>query len=170
MGAAPKAPCPRRAEEFLLLDPDFDVAEADKLELIAHSKEEAVAFSARAADFCAAHRIPPRECSLVGLRAEEMSCSIFNHGAAHSKGRHYVDLKVVAEAPDEILLRIRDDCPRFDPVERAQIVYGDDQSAGIGLRLIYRMATELSYVNVLNMNNLFVRVAVGRPHEDAQEG
>ena len=162
---------PRRVEEFLFLDPDFDVADEDKLDLIAHSREEVLSFSPLAYDFCMAHGVPERDSMLVSLSVEEMCRNIYDHGMK-KKGfrRHYVDVKIIIEGEDEILIRIRDDCPRFDPVERAKLVHDpDDPSSGIGLRLVYGMATELSYTNVLNLNNLFIRIG-RRPAEETPAG
>ena len=58
----------------------------------------------------------------------------------------------------EMVLTMRDDCRPFDPKERSQYLNSDDPSANIGLRMIMRIAREVSYSSAMKMNNLIIRI------------
>ena len=56
------------------------------------------------------------------------------------------------------MLRIRDDCSLFDPKKYLEQYTSDDPSANIGLKLLREIASEMTYVNALQLNNLMIKV------------
>ena len=60
--------------------------------------------------------------------------------------------------PGSVTLRVKDDCIPFDPKERYEMTAGDDPAANIGIRLIYSLADEVVYQNLLGLNVLTVRL------------
>ena len=57
-----------------------------------------------------------------------------------------------------MILRIRDDCVPFDPGERRAMAESEDPAKNIGIRMIFRMAEEIRYQNILGLNVLTIRV------------
>ncbi len=154
---------PKTADEWLLLPPDFDVAEENRLDMVFRSREDVPVYSAAAYDFCAAHRIPPKQTYAVSLSVEELSRNIFEHGMKKGRAK-YVDVKVIVEEKD-ITVRFRDSCPRFDPVERARILDDADKTKCIGLRMIFSLVKDIRYVHVINLNTLLIRIDRAGPEE-----
>ena len=59
---------------------------------------------------------------------------------------------------DDVILRIRDDCRYFNIKERFEVLKSKGKLSGIGIRLVYGIAKEVNYVNILNTNTLIIKV------------
>ena len=57
-----------------------------------------------------------------------------------------------------VILRIKDDCEPFDPGERQKLAEGDDIIKNIGIRMVFRLASEVKYQNILGLNVLTIRI------------
>ena len=55
------------------------------------------------------------------------------------------------------LLRLRDNGRTFSPKDWLRLHEDRDPVVHIGIRMISRLSTELTYTNVIGMNNLVVR-------------
>ena len=67
---------------------------------------------------------------------------------------------------EDLVLRFRDDCGAFDPV---QYIPKDDEDA-LGIRLILAFAKEARYTYALNLNNVCIRiVCIPTGEEDQTE-
>ena len=56
------------------------------------------------------------------------------------------------------MLRIRDNCPPFNPKNWLALHAGDDKTANIGIRTICGLAREVRYSRTLGMNYLFIEL------------
>jgi anti-sigma regulatory factor (Ser/Thr protein kinase) len=86
-----------------------------------------------------------------------MAGNVVDHGFRKDKKKHTVDVRVVYK-DDSVLLRIKDDCIPFDPAERQKITYPDDPAKNIGIRMVYRMADDIQYQNMLGLNVLTIKI------------
>ena len=100
---------------------------------------------------------PETRARLSGLCLEEMAGNVVTHGFSADRKRHSVDIRVVCKG-DELILRIKDDCVQFDPVERNKIMDPGDKASNIGIRLVYDIASEINYQHILGLNVLTVRI------------
>ena len=78
------------------------------------------------------------------------------HGFAKDKKEHSVDIRVIHK-DDAIIMRIRDNCAVFDPYSR-MTEESPDPWRNIGIKMVYRIASEISYQNLLGMNVLTIRI------------
>ena len=62
----------------------------------------------------------------------------------------------VVHKDDTIILRIKDECVPFDPSERLSQADSEDRLKNAGIRLVFRMAKDFQYQNVLGMNVLTI--------------
>ena len=99
----------------------------------------------------------PRRAYLASLSMEEMAGNIVEHGFKKDNKRHSVDIRIVHK-DDDVILRIKDDCVPFDPGERQKLTEGEDITKNIGIRMIFRIAADINYRNILGMNVLTIRV------------
>jgi len=137
-----------RAEDILLLQSDFGVMDADRLEASLGDVDEVMAYSRSAAEFCSAHGGSKRLASHLALCAEEMGANIVTHGfAPDGKNRLSIRLQV---KDGHWTLRFRDDCVAFDPVSHIE----KSEEDSLGIRLAMRMADEARYTYSMNLNNL----------------
>ena len=88
---------------------------------------------------------------------EEMAGNVIEHGFTKDRRKdHTIDIRVVHKN-DDIILRIKDDCVPFDPAERSKILDPDDITKNIGIRMVYAIADDIRYQNILGLNVLTIR-------------
>ena len=141
------------AETFALLPRLFGVKEEDTLEMTVRSREEAEEASIQAAEFCKAHGESDRRSMLISLCVEEMVNNIVTHGFKKERKDQSVDVRILFKGSSRII-RIRDNCVNFDPVEYLKLHETDDPAAHMGIRMVMKMVKSANYVNSLGLNNL----------------
>lgn len=88
-----------------------------------------------------------------------MVTNIIEHGFTKDDKQHSIDVRLVAKG-DELILRVRDDCVRFNVKEKGENwkERPDDVVKNIGIRMTMAMAKDLKYVNTLGTNTLLITV------------
>lgn len=105
----------------ILLQPDtFDVSEEDRMDRTITTAEEVTRLSRDAWDFCTAHGCSDRQRYLISLSIEEMAGNIIRHGFSHDNKKHSIDVRIIKKQ-EGFLIRIRDDCMIFDPVNQLKL-------------------------------------------------
>ena len=145
------------AEDFALLSPGFGARPEDCFECSVRDLPGASAASAGAAAFCRAHGQSERMSTLVGLCIEEMTGNIVRYGFKPGEEKHHIDVRLVFR-DGEGLIRIRDNCARFDPVHYLELHRGDDPTAHMGIRMVMSKARDVTYLNSFGLNNLTMRI------------
>ena len=151
---------PRSIPEWLLLDQEFGPDENPRLSVTIREIGEVASVSEKVQRFCLEHGLPERQAMNVALCLEETAGNIVDHGFKAGKGSHTVDIRVLMKE-DGTYTTVRDDCIPFDPVEWAKITSGEDPAANIGIRMVLKIATDVSYQNLLGMNVLSMNVRTG---------
>ncbi|WP_028505727.1 MATE family efflux transporter [Ruminococcus sp. FC2018] len=142
---------------FALLPDDYGVKEEDCFEMSVRTSSEVVVASEKAFDFCREHGRSSKFCSMIALCIEEMANNIVEYGFDKQDTTHSIDIRVMLK-PDESVIRIRDNCKNFDPVDYLELHKGDDKLAHIGIRMIMGMVKDANYVNSLGLNNLTLKI------------
>lgn len=148
---------PRNMDELMVIPDDFGAPESERLDLSIRSMEDVVSVAERVQNFCLERGIDARRAYLAGLSMEEMAGNIVDHGFTKDKKKHSVDVRVVRKDED-VILRIKDDCVPFDPGERRKLTEGDDVAKNIGIRMVYKIARDVQYQNILGLNVLTLRI------------
>lgn len=148
---------PRTREEWMLLPPDFGVPDEDRLDLTITSVDDVVNTSAHVQSFCEDHSVDAKKSAYAALCLEEMAYNIVKHGFSADRKKHNTDVRVVYEN-GRILLRIKDDCRPFDPMERAAMLNGEDVTSNIGLRMVMGLSYDVAYYNLMGLNVLSIRL------------
>ena len=141
------------ADAYSMLEPGFGAAPERCFESTVQNTREAVEASKRICAFCRDRGIDRKTAMLIGLSVEEMTVNIIEHGFTKDKLDHNVDVRLVLDE-DSRIIRIRDNCVRFDPTKYLELHQSDDPAAHIGLRMVMGMVKEANYVNSLGLNNL----------------
>ena len=141
------------AEAFALLPADFGVRDEDRIEMTIRSKADVSDALQRAAAFCRDHGENARNSALIPLCVEEMVNNILEHGFKPGREHQSVDVRILFKG-DSRIIRIRDNCVNFDPLEYLKLHGSDDPVAHIGIRMVMRMVKSANYVNSLGLNNL----------------
>lgn len=128
----------------------FDVSVENKL-------ENAAAISEKITEFAAHQKIPNREAQIVGFAAEEMVYNIITYGYKTVK-QEYIDVNVKV-SDDSIILRLRDDGLPFDPTKYE--CEKDENYSVNGIAIILGLASEVTYLRLLNLNNTVIKINLG---------
>ena len=144
---------PRRDCAFLLLDDSFSVPEDHILEIDVRSIEDVGRAAATAEEFCRKHGQDARITNHIALCVEEMASNTIQHGFSRSRKQNHLFIRVMYKE-DAFVLRFRDDCGAFDPVN---YIPREGKDA-LGIRLVMSIAEDAQYTHSLNLNNLMLKV------------
>ncbi len=141
------------AEAYSMLNKDFSVAPENCFEYTMQTINDATDASEKICSFCAERGMDRRMSTLIGLCVEELSVNIIKHGFTKDSLSHSADVRLVV-TDEARVIRIRDNCVRFDPTEYFELHSDDDPASHIGIRMVMRSVKEARYFNTLGLNNL----------------
>ncbi len=145
---------PKKLSDWLLLPPGY--GSSDRLVLVLRDMGEVTQTAEKVQRFCEERGISRKRSAYVGLCLEETAGNIVQHGFHADRKPHVIEMRVVIQNGGAVL-RIKDDCIPFDPQERYQMTAPDDPASNIGIRLVYALADEVEYQNLLGLNVLTIR-------------
>ena len=98
------------------------------------------------------------DANIVSLAIEELAGNIVQHGFTDGRP-HTINIRMLIK-DDELILRLRDDCSRFDPIEkyRTDLQFDEDPERGMAIRMMIKLTKEIKYTGLFGMNNLIIRV------------
>ena len=144
-------------EDLMVIPDDFGVPEDERLDLSIRDINDVVCVAEKVQAFCLSRGSDQRRACLAGLALEEMAGNIVEHGFTKDRRQHSADIRVLRKNGD-FILRIKDDCVPFDPGERQKIAEGEDITKNIGIRMVFKIAKDVQYQNVLGLNVLTLRM------------
>lgn len=106
-------------------------------------------------NFCRERNVSSRTGFFAGICVEEMAKNIIQHGSQPGK-RTYVDVRVVVQ--EDLTIRIRDNCPEFDPRKRIELFHPGSPEQNIGIRLTAGLARQIDYYNNAGINTLLMKI------------
>lgn len=150
--------CPRSFEDWMDIPPRIGVEADHRIDISVRGMEEVVGVSGQVIAFCRRLGLDERRAFFAGLCMEEMAGNVVTHGFTKDAKPHSADIRVVHK-DNELILRIRDNCAGFDPVEYVQMMEQEDEAGrNVGIRLVYEIAEGIQYQNLLGMNVLAIRI------------
>lgn len=145
-------------DRLLFLPKGFGVPEEDCISVSLTSLEQVVGLYQKIGAFCHHHGVDRRRSYLAALCLEEMAGNTVEYGFADGK-RHSIDVRVILRGED-VLLRLRDDCQRFDLKEKVKSWTLDPEhpEENVGIRMVLALSKDVTYTNTMNMNNLLITI------------
>ena len=144
-------------DALLMLPKGYGVGKDQELTEAPKTVEEAADFSKEAYDFCIEHNLPERKAYLISLASEELIKNTIIHGFSAGKNNR-IEVRLVVK-DEEAVLRIRDNCGKFNPKRYYETVYkSENKEDSIGIRMVMEMAKDISYTSTLKLNNICIRV------------
>ncbi len=144
---------PRNLEDMMAIPERIGVGPDERIDISITSMKEVADVSLRIDAFCKARGVDERRAFFASLCMEEMAGNIVEHGFTKDRKQHSADIRVVHK-DDAVILRIRDDCTAFDPTEYHKVMKMDEDGKNAGIQLVYGIAKEVQYQNLLGMNVL----------------
>lgn len=143
-------------EMALFLPDGYDVPDEDCIYYTVKQPSESVELSENVMSLCLQHGMVNRKSLVAALATEEMCNNILRHGFKPQK-KNLISARILIDQENKIRISIRDDCRPFSPVEWNRIHNNDkDRTSNIGIRMVAAMAEEMRYVNVIDMNSLYI--------------
>lgn len=142
----------------MLLPKGFGIPKEDCIERSVNTLEEVIELSEQVVPFCIERGIDKKEANHLALCIEEMAGNVIEHGFADGKS-HHLDIRVLVK-DGAVVLRLRDDCVKFDLKEKAESWHFDPEhpEKNIGIRMVMRVAKNIAYTNAMNTNNLIITI------------
>lgn len=155
-----KMPLPKE-KELLNLPEEFDLQPGDVISLDIRNREDVSLGSEQVQLFCRGHGYDPKIGFYAALTFEELAANIVEHGFPNRKKEDpIIDFRAVA-LEDRFVMRLRDDCPRFDITEHIAAVRREDADpmSRMGIRITARIAESIEYTNAFETNNVIITYA-----------
>lgn len=145
-------------EKMLLLPENFGTGSGHEFCMEGDSMFDINGVSRIAIAFILENGFGKHDAEIVSLAIEELAGNIVQHGFTDNKP-HHVDIRILAKN-DELIVRLRDDCRPFDPVDkyRKELQYDTNPENGIAIKMIMRLVRDIKYTGLYGMNNLILRI------------
>lgn len=128
--------------------------DSKEMEFVIDTMMEVAGVSGIALMFCKENGYSKEAANRISLFVEEICTNIIRHGFK-GKNKNLIYIRLLAKE-DGIILRIRDDCTPFNPIERYK--KESDPSDNPGINLIMGLASDVNYISTFKTNTLIVRV------------
>lgn len=148
---------PRNADELMILPKNFGASEDERMDMSVNELSQVTSVSQQVIEFCKTKEIDKKRAFYAGLAIEEMAGNVIEHGFTKDNKSHSIDIRVVHKDGD-LIMRIKDDCKSFDPLERAKLLDKEGKEKNIGIRMINSLAKEVQYQNLLGLNVLTIKI------------
>ncbi len=142
----------------LLLNKNFGTDVGRELTFSAKNTKGVVGMARLSKLFCQENGIEKGRAENLSLCVEEMAMNIMEHGFSDGKP-HVIDIRFLIKE-DELILRIRDDCVPFDPLEQYDMLRSEEGNRlkNIGIKLTVKHSRDIQYYSVSGTNNLIIRI------------
>jgi anti-sigma regulatory factor (Ser/Thr protein kinase) len=145
-------------EKRLLLNEGFGTDKDKELVITASSLKTLLGMSRIAERFCKENGIDEIRANRFRLCLDEIGTNIITHGFDDGK-KHMIDIRLLIKK-DELIIRVRDDCRPFDPIERYNmtVMNKEDPTMNMGIRIVMNMSKDVQYHSANKTNNLIIKV------------
>ena len=148
---------PKSVDECMFLKPDFGIPDDKRLDITIQNMEDVSISSFKTQEFCTKNGLDSKTSYYAALCLEEMCSNVVKHGFNLDKKSHSLNSMVIFKG-NEVVLRIKDDCKPFNPTEMAELIASENNTENIGIRMVYNIASEVAYQNMLGLNVLTIRL------------
>ena len=146
---------PRKIHDMLFLPASFGINPENRFHRFIRSREDAVSTSKEAYNFCAEKKIIHKRSMLVALCIEELGINAVTYG--FSRKNQIAEVSITAEG-DDLKLRFCDNGRLFDLKQWFELFHSDDLASHIGIRMLFGLANDISYMNTMNTNNVIIKL------------
>ena len=143
-------------KDFLNLPEEFYPNPGDIISLDIRNHEEASLAAEQLMLFAKGHGFDKKTSLHASLTLQELADNIIEHGFTKKQLQdNMIDFRAVYKT-GKLVIIIRDNCPKYDVTAKIAEVNaeGSDPGRNIGIRIISKTASNIKYLNTLEMNNI----------------
>ncbi len=146
-------------QDFLNLPDYFHLNKGDVISLDIYNQKDVCLGSEQIMLFCKGHKLENKMAYHASLSFEELASNIVEFGFPKcSFPMPLIDLRVVI-TNTTLVIRLCDNCPLYDVTRQIAIVNEScsDPIHNIGTRIVSKTASDITYLNTFETNNLILR-------------
>ena len=147
---------PTKIFDLCCIKKGFGAEDNRRLAFSVRSIEDITGITDYVMDFCKGLSVDARKSNWVAVCIEELAGNIVKHGFS-KKSDSVADISVVV-LDDKILIRFKDNCKPFNPVEQSDLFNPEDITHKIGLRMVGRMCKSMEYQSLLGLNVFTIQI------------
>ncbi len=150
---------PIHIEDYLLLPRGFGTPKEDICEITISSMDDVANASVTAFEFVRKHGIKgkkDRRAVVLSLAVEELAKNVVQYGF-DGKHTYHMDVRICVKEGN-LMLRLRDDCRKFSPVDYMNQFADHKEQKGYGITMISSLASDMKYLNTLGLNIVQITV------------
>ena len=149
-------------QDFLNLPDYFYLKPGDVISLDIRGEEDVSLASEQIFLFCKGHKIDRKIAYYASLSFEELSSNIVKYGFPNNNSSNpMIDLRAVI-VDNSLVVRLRDNCPKYDITKQIAAVNeaSSDPLHNIGIRIVSKTASDITYLNTFDTNSLILRFSL----------
>ena len=144
-------------EKRLMLSDGFGVGIGKEFSLSLSSREDLINATSEVMSFCRENGVDEKKKNALIHCLEEAGNNVFNYGFNDDKD-HGMDLRILIK-DEHIILRIRDDCKKFNPVDYYEMTKNNKELIEqTGLKIMMGMSSVAQYISTVGTNNLILHI------------
>lgn len=147
---------PTKLSEYMLLKDRIGVSENQRMNITIHELSQVSEVTKMYLSFCDNNNIDYKKTNHIGLCIEEMIVTTFSQNTGNEE-ELYIDVSVIYK-DNGIRIRLRDNGYIYDPETLRQRYNPDDQIENVGVRLVYSIASKVTYASLFRLNTLIIIV------------
>ena len=150
---------PESIFSYIFVPESVSAKKADCFDMSMRTLEEVESASKQVIGLCESKGMDSRRSYYCGLCIEEQCVNIIQHG--FTKGgdpeKFSIDLRMIYE-DGRVIISLRDNCKKFDPTCWRRKESETDPLKGIGIMMVQKLASSVSYHHTLGLNVLSIEI------------
>ena len=143
-------------DTLLFMGDSFTELEKNSIDVAVMNADDVTEVSEKISEFCARSGVDRKRSYYAALCMEELAGNVVKHGFKGEK-RYNCLVRLFLDG-DDIVLRIRDNCEQFDMTDIVYRQTDGDAFSNVGIKLVYGIAKDIRYMNILNTNTLIITI------------
>ena len=127
--------------------------------MLIETLDDAINASRSVDDLCRSLSVPGNKAHALALCVEELAINTVEHGFTKDNKDHHLEMRIII-SDDYLILRLRDDCKKFNLKERYDMLNPDDIGSNLGLRIVFGLADQINYSSAINLNNVCIQISL----------
>ena len=145
--------------DYIYIPESVSVRAEDCFDVNMRTLEEVEEVSRRVIGLSKSKGIDSRRSYYCGLCIEEQCSNIILHGftKGENTSKYSIDLRMIFD-DGKIIISLRDNCKKFDPTNWHRKENEPDPMKGMGIRMVQKLATRVSYRHTFGLNALSIEL------------